>query len=357
MPPHARRPRPPRAARTRAPLARRVALALTAAAALAGAGAAAGAQTPAGATCPRAAAATPAGPPPLHLFAYDRAAPLDLRDSVARVDGPVTVRRVSFASPRGGRVTGLLHVPADSLRGPGGRFAGLVLLHGAPGDAAGMEGVAGPLARAGAVVLTIDAPFARRDPQAPITLTAQDSAETVQYVVDLQRAVDVLLARPDVDPARLGALGISYGGASGALLAGVERRVAAYALAVADGGMAEHFSDPSGAPKAPPDGVSAAAWCRWIGAMRPLSALHFVGQATTGRPAPVHLLFQWGRRDDLVPPYLAERLWRAAPEPKSARWYDSGHRLPGAAGVESHQFFARHLGIRPPAPAGGAAPR
>jgi cephalosporin-C deacetylase-like acetyl esterase len=45
--------------------------------------------------------------------------------------------------------------------------------------------------------------------------------------------VDVLLARADVDPARLGALGISYGGASGALFAGVERRVAAYALAVA----------------------------------------------------------------------------------------------------------------------------
>jgi poly(3-hydroxybutyrate) depolymerase len=211
----------------------RIAIALTAVAALAGAAAPAGAQAPAAAVCPRAAAATPAGPPPLHLFAYDRAAPLDLRDSVARVDGPVAVHRVSFASPRGGRVTGLLHVPADSLRGPGGRFAGLVLLHGAPGDAAGMEGAAGPLARAGAVVLTIDAPFARRDPRQPITFTARDSAETVQYVVDLRRAVDVLLARADVDPARLGALGISYGGASGALFAGVERRVAAYALAVA----------------------------------------------------------------------------------------------------------------------------
>lgn len=44
-------------------------------------------------------------------FAYDPAAPLDLRDSLESVDGDVKVHAISFASPRGGRATGLLFVP------------------------------------------------------------------------------------------------------------------------------------------------------------------------------------------------------------------------------------------------------
>jgi uncharacterized protein len=61
------------------------------------------------------------------------------------------------------------------------------MLHGARGDAWGMGGVAVPVARQGAVVLVIDAPFARRDKSRPLSFTARDSIDQVQLIIDLQR--------------------------------------------------------------------------------------------------------------------------------------------------------------------------
>src|SRR4029077_2565746 len=48
---------------------------------------------------------------PLATFSYDRALPLDLRDSVTRTQDRVEIHAISFASPRGGRATGLLFLP------------------------------------------------------------------------------------------------------------------------------------------------------------------------------------------------------------------------------------------------------
>ena len=47
------------------------------------------------------------------FFAYDRSAPLGLRDRgiINRADYPIKVRDVSFVSPRGGRVPAYLIVP------------------------------------------------------------------------------------------------------------------------------------------------------------------------------------------------------------------------------------------------------
>ena len=277
------------------------------------------------------------------LFAYDRSAPLALRDSLEGVTKNLEIHRISFDSPKGGRATGLLYVPLDAPRGAHDRFAGMLVLHGAPGDARGMGFVSEPLAHSGAIVLALDAPFARRDPEKPISFTPADSADVVQYIVDLQRAVDVLVARADVDSSRLGALGISFGGSTGALLAGVEHRLKAYVLAVADAGLAAHFTDATGARMGAPPGMPAEQWCRWNAAMEPLAATRFIGRA-----APARLLFLWGRNDPFVRPVLAEALWRAAPATKEALWYESGHMLPGASGDDNLRWLAARIGTTAP---------
>jgi dienelactone hydrolase len=216
------------------------------------------------------------------------------------------------------------------------------MLHGAPGDARGMEFAVRPLAEAGAVVLTLDAPFARRDPRAPLAFTRQDSVDLVQHVVDLQRAVDVLVARADVDPARLAGMGISHGGSVGALLAGVERGSRrTRSRSPTAGGGALHA--PHRARMPTPAGADAAAWCAWYSAMEPLAATRFVARA-----APAELLFLWGRQDPMARPRLAEGLWRAASAPKTARWYATGHSLPQASGDDVRAWLAARIGITPP---------
>ena len=252
-------------------------------------------------------------------FRYDRSAPLDLQDQFLSDSGGVALHEISYASPGGGRATGLLFVPARS-----GKVAGIVLQHGAPGSARNMARMGMVLAAHGAVVVAIDAPWARRSGSL-LHFTPEDSVEQVQLIQDLQRAVDLLLARPEVDPARLAYLGVSFGGATGSLFSGIERRLKAYVLVVGDGGWVSHFSGPEDAG-GPLSQLPQSQRDRWLAAMNPIEGIRFVGGA-----APAALLLQSGRQDRLVPPADAERLHQAASEPKTVLWYDAGHGLNAAA--------------------------
>lgn len=196
------------------------------------------------------------------------------------------------------------------------------------------------VARRGAVVLAIDAPWTRRN--GLIEFTPRDSAEQVQLMQDLSRSVDVLLARSDVDKARIGYVGGSYGGAMGALFVGIERRLSAAVLFVPDGGLVSHFTNADGSVTGPLAGVSAATRQRWLAAMRPIEPIRFIDGA---RGTPV--LYQNGRSDQLVTVEDAEALHASAPEPKTVRWYDGDHGLTAAARLERLTWLTERLGLRP----------
>jgi uncharacterized protein len=292
-------------------------------------------------------ALSPSRPPraDVHTFDYDRRAPLDVRVESRAVDRGAAVETLSYASPKGGRVPAALVAPTAA-----GRFAGLLLMHGMPGDHQRLLPEARALARRGAVCLLIDAPFARpgRADGPPLRFDERDRDEQIQLIVDLRRGVDLLLSRPDVDPHRLGYLGVSYGGAMGGLLAGVEKRLAAYALVVGDGGLVSHSSGPEG------DGMLRSLpgeqARRWLAAMEPIEPLRFVGRA-----APARLLFQNGLEDELVPPSHARTYQQAGSEPKTIRWYDAGHALGEAAARDRREWLAVQLGLAPEPGARAAA--
>jgi uncharacterized protein len=266
-------------------------------------------------------------------FAYDAEASLDVRERGNWDNGDVTVHSITYASPKGGRVPALVLEPAGD-----GPFAGLILQHGMPGHASDMTALGDELARLGAVVVMIDAPFARRSGD-PVRFDERDRREQIQLIVDLRRAVDLLVERDDVDEDRIGYLGVSYGGAMGGLLAGVEDRVDAFVLRVGDGGLVEHFrsADAGGSP--PP--ISRARWKRWLASMTPIEPLRYVSRAT----AP--LLFQSGSQDEVVPPADARRYQAAAPEPKEVEWYDSNHFLPREADCAAAKWLAEEIGTSP----------
>ena len=53
---------------------------------------------------------------------------------------------------------------------------------------------------------------------------------SVDIVVCIRRAIDLLLARPDIDPSRVGYVGHSYGGNAGAVLTAVDKRIKTFVL-------------------------------------------------------------------------------------------------------------------------------
>ena len=60
-----------------------------------------------------------------------------------------------------------------------------------------------------------------------------------QTVLDNRQVLDYLVTRPDVDPNRLGCMGLSLGGIKASLLAGVDSRLKCVVLGLAGGSMAD----------------------------------------------------------------------------------------------------------------------
>jgi dienelactone hydrolase len=267
------------------------------------------------------------------LFAYPVNALLNLQKVRESTNNGVEISAISFSGPAGGTVTGLLFDPVtrSSLR------PGMVLMHGMPGNARGMAPLGQLLAEHGAVAIAIDAPFARRGGQ-PVRFIAEDRAEQIQLIKDLQAAVDVLRAQPNVDDERIAYLGVSYGGAMGALFVGIERRLKAAVLVVGDGGLVSHFTGPEDNNFMA--GLSCATRVNWFEAMVPIEPIRFVGRAS-----PTPLLLQSGRFDTLVPVADAEALHTAASSPKTILWYDAGHGLNQQASFDRLDWLHEQIGL------------
>jgi len=273
----------------------------------------------------------------LALFAYDVTAPLNLQKTLETASGGVEVSGISYDSPAGGRVTGILVNPVNrsSLR------PGIILMHGMPGSSrdAWVTNYANTLAHYGAVVIAIDAPFARRT-GANVRMTKQDREEEIQLMKDLQRAVDILRAQPNVDKDRIAYLGVSYGGAMGVQFAAIEHRIKAAALVVADAGLVTHLTQSSNLPFMA--SLSCATRVAWLREMVPIEPMRFLGFA---KPTP--LLLQNGKLDELVSPADAQSLQTSAPEPKTILWYDAGHNLTQQATLDRHDWLVQQIGLDP----------
>jgi dienelactone hydrolase len=263
------------------------------------------------------AATRPQRDEPLALRVWPARAP-------AALDG-VRALRLEFTS-RGDLVGGRLLLPSDR-EGP----LPLVLLqHGAGGskESEYLDATAGPWARAGAAVLSIDFPLhgERRSAKLSERLLAAladpralGSGEVLwtefvrQAVHDLQRALDAAARLPEVDAGRIAYASFSLGTILGAAFLASDPRPRAAALAIGGGGFGPASVDP----------------------------VHHIG-----RFAPRPILFVNATRDETIPRAAAEALHAAAGEPKRVEWFECGHSaLPGRALKAMWVFLRAELGL------------
>ena len=284
------------------------------------------------------------------MFDYDRTAPLDLQEvKVENRDG-VRVHDISYLSPRGGRVTAYLVVPSGK-----GRFAGLIFMHPRPGSRSTFLDEAVSLAGAGAVSLLIDAPFSRPEPwkrdfQEPAVTPPEDDRDIyVQTVIDLRRGVDLLLSRRDVDPKRIGFIGHSYGAHTGAVLAGVEKRIKAYVIMAGAPSLTE-FLRTSTIPAIVEtrNSLTKDQQERYFSTLATVDPINYIGHV-----APSALLLQFGRKDaypserDAYPSERdALRYAQEASQPKLIQWYDAGHALNDEARRDRERWLSKQIGIK-----------
>ncbi|HZP71805.1 MAG TPA: hypothetical protein VFA97_00350 [Gaiellaceae bacterium] len=278
----------------------------TAVAALAGAASLAGCGG--GAHAPR--AEQPAAPARL-AFTDPSSQPLRIVDrGVVERRGQVSVHDVSYTSGDR-RVVAYLVEPADAH----GARAGVVLVHGSGGDRHELLVYAIDLARHGMLAIAPTMPSER--PQSPpvslAALLAQARSSTVEDVVAVRRAGDVLVAH---GARRLGYLGWSSGAKTGTFVAASDRRFAGLALLSAGAATVGQF-------------VSAAPAGSRALVRRELSLVDPIGYVALARPGT--LLLENGTRDAVVPRAALDNIVHAAPKGTVVRWYPAGHALDAAA--------------------------
>jgi dienelactone hydrolase len=255
----------------------------------------------------------------------------------------IVVSDVTFPSAGGGEVSAWLVTPAG--KGP---FAGLVYLHGSETDRDDLLDEATAMAHGGAVSLVLDAPFARPGADRSALLLQWDRPEvevqvTAQAVMDVRRALDILAARPDVDPGRLGFVGHSWGANIGVDVAALDGRLRATLLICPRPSWTGLLR--SGAvywARSAAQAVGPVAWERYLDAMAPFDALPFVQ-----RIAGPGLYVQYGTADEVIPEQVSQQLVRALGGRGRVSYYPANHALNAAATADRVAWLVARLGLRP----------
>lgn len=250
-------------------------------------------------------------------FDYDAKQPLDAKTLRTSTRGSIRIEEIEYASPHGGVVPAIIVSPQN-----GRKNAGVLFAHWGLGDRHSFVEEAVDLARLGAVSILIDAANVR-----PGGRTAQEQypEALVQTVIDFRRAIDLLGARNDVDPRRIGFIGLSMGSHIGGILSGVERRIGAFVLAGGTSRLSEIWNIP---------------------AIAHLDAKQFVRNA-----APSRVFLQYTVDDEYVPVSEGTAYFAAASEPKLMKWYDGGHELEGRARRDRAEWLRDVIGIDDLSPA------
>ncbi len=141
-----------------------------------------------------------------------------------------------------------------------------------------------------------------------------------QTVLDLRVAAAWLEARPEIDGKRLGIMGTSLGSFLAALTAEMEPRLGRVAVLLGGGGVVDAYYDH---PQAAPYrriyealGGTKEKLAQLIAPADPLTCAANLKQRK--------LLILAGKRDNIVPPKMAEALWKASGRQKIV-WYDCTH--------------------------------
>lgn len=165
--------------------------------------------------------------------------------------------------------------------------------------------------------------------------SAEDYQNSIKQTIELRRALDVLLAQPNVDPKRIGYVGHDFGAMFGATLAGADVRPKAYVLIAGTGRYFDWYG--FGAADEIPQGEALNKYRNNLSSIDPVNAL---------KTAKASFFFQFGEKDSYTPRDNFTEFYNAAPDPKRIATYPSGHEM-AAGNIKQDRdvWLADQLGL------------
>jgi dienelactone hydrolase len=278
----------------------------------------------------------------VHLFDYDSHQPLDIHDKSLKEFGCGVIHDITYVSPSGGLVSAYQIVPTG--KGP---FAGVVFGHWGNGTRGEFIPEAKTYACAGVISVLPDYNWERPRPwHSEIDDFAHpdlDRRTRIATVIEMRRAIDLLLSRTDVDPNRVAYVGHSFGAQWGAILTAVDRRLKAGVLmagAAEEADMLLRSDNPqlvalrATLPKGQLE--------TYLNVLEDVNAINYVRYA---QPTP--LLLQFANFEQYFDRASMERYAAAATEPKTVLFYDSAHDLNDPqASKDRLDWLAKLLALR-----------
>jgi len=273
-----------------------------------------------------------------HTFAWEMTPKVELASTGVRVS------HVRFPSPVVSPVPENNTVHAEFYRPKGaGPFPGVIVLDVTGGDQQLSRLISTHLANKGIAALFVQMAYygPRRPAGSDVRLLSADVPRTfaalTQTVLDVRRASAWLENQPDVDPKRLGIIGTSLGSFVAALTAEAEPRLGKVVVLLGGGGFVEgYYDDPRAAPMRKIWEALGGTRERMKELLAPYDPLTCAANLKDRQ-----LLIIAARRDDIVPPSCAERLWAATGKQKIV-WYNCTHygaalyMLPALRHVTTH---------------------
>lgn len=188
------------------------------------------------------------------------------------------------------------------------------------------------MARSGAICLLIETLWS--DPDFFIKRTQDDDLQnSVEEVVNIRRAMDLLLSQPNVDPKRFAYLGHDFGGMYGVLAGSLDQRPTHYVIMASTPRFPDWYLY---RPKL--EGEAREAFIRQMSEIDPI--VH------TPNLSPASVFFQFGTDDPHVPKERAEEFFASAKEPKEMKWYESGHGLNADSTSDRKAWLMEKLGLK-----------
>ena len=248
-------------------------------------------------------------------FEDTRRPPLDVKETGRREQGTAVLRDVTYAMLDG--TTRNAATIVEPKNESSGRRPAVLFVHwyGPPRPTSNRTQFipdAVDLAGTGVVSLLIDTPWS--DPEYfKKRKREEDYARSVQQVKDLRRALDVLLAQPNLDPARIAYVGHDFGAMYGSLAVANDTRVRAFVFMAGAPSFSDWFLY---GPAMPPDARQ-----KFIDQIAPLDPTRYLARLD------IPVLLQFANTDEHVAKARADLVISSVRGPKDILFYDAGHEL------------------------------
>ena len=262
---------------------------------------------------------------------YRRFESKDLRVLGARVEDGVESQLMVMQTPFGYRRMMEMFRPEGD-----GPFAAILYVHWYEPEAhdsnrSQFVEEAKEMARSGTICLLIETLWSDLDFFLKRTQD-DDIKNSVEEVVNIRRAMDLLLSQSGVDSKRFAYVGHDFGGMYGVLTGSLDQRPTHYVIMAATPRFPDWYLY---LPKL--EGEVREAFIKQMSAIDPIAHVQNL--------SPASVFFQFGTDDPHVPKDRAEEFFAAAQEPRELKWYQAGHGLNSIAAEDRKSWLREKLGL------------